>query len=87
MACSRLSHSSAPPLAYASSVGAYEPGPTNRAVDELAHHWQGLVRAAARAAWKLRLQPTSPGWLDMGMLSPIMDITPGSDGEPDTDPG
>jgi UDP-glucose 4-epimerase len=35
----------------------------------------GLVRAAAWASWKLRLQPTSPGWLDMGVLSPIMDIT------------
>lgn len=35
----------------------------------------GLVRAAAWASWKLRLQPTSPGWLDMGMLSPIMDVT------------
>jgi nucleoside-diphosphate-sugar epimerase len=34
-----------------------------------------LVRRAAWASWKLRLQPTSPGWLDMGMLSPIMDIT------------
>jgi UDP-glucose 4-epimerase len=33
----------------------------------------GLVRGAAWASWKLRLQPTSPGWLDMGMLSPIMD--------------
>ncbi len=32
-----------------------------------------LVRGAAWASWKLRLQPTSPGWLDMGMLSPIMD--------------
>lgn len=31
------------------------------------------VRAAAWASWMLRLQPTSPGWLDMGMLSPIMD--------------
>src|SRR5690242_21530793 len=28
-----------------------------------------------RSSWKLRLQPTSPGWLDMGMLSPIMDAT------------
>jgi UDP-glucose 4-epimerase len=34
-----------------------------------------LVRAATWASWKLRLQPTSPGWLDMGMLSPIMDVT------------
>jgi nucleoside-diphosphate-sugar epimerase len=33
-----------------------------------------LVRGAAWASWKLRLQPTSPGWLDMGMLSPIMDV-------------
>jgi nucleoside-diphosphate-sugar epimerase len=32
-----------------------------------------IVRYAAWASWKLRLQPTSPGWLDMGMLSPIMD--------------
>jgi UDP-glucose 4-epimerase len=34
-----------------------------------------LVRRAAWASWKLRLQPTSPGWLDMGLLSPIMDST------------
>jgi nucleoside-diphosphate-sugar epimerase len=33
-----------------------------------------IVRGAALASWKLRLQPTSPGWLDMGMLSPIMDV-------------
>ncbi len=33
-----------------------------------------LVRRAAWVSWKLGLQPTSPGWLDMGMLSPIMDI-------------
>jgi UDP-glucose 4-epimerase len=32
-----------------------------------------LVRALAAASWKLRIQPTSPGWLDMGMLTPIMD--------------
>jgi nucleoside-diphosphate-sugar epimerase len=32
-----------------------------------------LVRAVAAASWKLRIQPTSPGWLDMGMLTPIMD--------------
>jgi nucleoside-diphosphate-sugar epimerase len=35
----------------------------------------GAVRAAAWASWKLRLQPTSPGWLDMGMQTPIMDVT------------
>lgn len=34
-----------------------------------------IVRWAARASWTLRLQPTSPGWLDMGMLSPIMSST------------
>jgi UDP-glucose 4-epimerase len=34
-----------------------------------------LVRAAASLSWKLRLQPTSPGWLDMGMQTPIMDTT------------
>jgi nucleoside-diphosphate-sugar epimerase len=33
-----------------------------------------LVRGAAWASWKLRLQPTSPGWLDMGMATPIMDL-------------
>ncbi|HEX3801208.1 MAG TPA: NAD-dependent epimerase/dehydratase family protein [Solirubrobacteraceae bacterium] len=31
-----------------------------------------ILRRAAWASWKLRVQPTSPGWLDMGMLSPIM---------------
>ncbi len=32
-----------------------------------------LVRAAADASWRLRLQPTSPGWLDMGIETPLMD--------------
>jgi UDP-glucose 4-epimerase len=32
------------------------------------------VRSGAWASWKLRLQPTSPGWLDMGMQTPIMDV-------------
>jgi UDP-glucose 4-epimerase len=35
----------------------------------------GLVRALTTASWRLRLQPTPPGWLDMGLLTPIMDIT------------
>ena len=35
----------------------------------------GLARAAASASWKLRLQPTSPGWLDMGLGVPIMDTS------------
>lgn len=34
-----------------------------------------LFRGAASASFKLRLQPTPPGWLDMGMLTPIMDTT------------
>jgi UDP-glucose 4-epimerase len=32
-----------------------------------------LVRAAAHASWKLRLQPTPPGWLDIALQVPIMD--------------
>ena len=31
------------------------------------------VRAAADLTWRARLQPTPPGWLDMGMAVPIMD--------------
>jgi UDP-glucose 4-epimerase len=31
------------------------------------------VRAAASVTWRLRLQPTEPGWLDMGMAVPVMD--------------
>jgi UDP-glucose 4-epimerase len=31
------------------------------------------VRAAADLAWRLRLQPSEPGWLDMGLAVPIMD--------------
>jgi UDP-glucose 4-epimerase len=34
-----------------------------------------LLRALASATWRLRLQPTSPGWLDMGMLTPLMDCS------------
>jgi UDP-glucose 4-epimerase len=36
---------------------------------------QRAVRAAANLAWRLRLQPTSPGWLDMGLGSPLMATT------------
>ena len=35
----------------------------------------GLVRALTTASWRMRLQPTPPGWLDMGLRGPIMDIT------------
>jgi hypothetical protein len=34
-----------------------------------------LVRAAAAASFKLRLQPSEPGWLDMGLEVPLMDTT------------
>jgi UDP-glucose 4-epimerase len=34
-----------------------------------------LLRAAADATWRLRLQPTPPGWVDMALAVPIMDTT------------
>jgi len=33
------------------------------------------VRAATLATWRARLQPTPPGWLDMGLGVPVMDTT------------
>jgi UDP-glucose 4-epimerase len=33
----------------------------------------GALRAAALATWKLRLQPSPPGWIDMALAVPIMD--------------
>jgi UDP-glucose 4-epimerase len=33
----------------------------------------GLLRAGAAATFALRLQPTEPGWLDMGLAIPLMD--------------
>jgi UDP-glucose 4-epimerase len=35
----------------------------------------GLARAAAAATWRLRLQPTSPDWLDLGLGVPLLDTT------------
>jgi UDP-glucose 4-epimerase len=35
----------------------------------------GFVRALADATWRLHLQPTPPGWLDMGLQVPLMDVT------------
>jgi hypothetical protein len=32
----------------------------------------GLLRSAANAAWRLRLQPSPPGWVDMALGVPIM---------------
>jgi UDP-glucose 4-epimerase len=34
-----------------------------------------VLRAAAALTWKARLQPTSPGWLDMALAVPLMDTT------------
>jgi UDP-glucose 4-epimerase len=31
------------------------------------------LRVLAGAAWRLRLQPTPPGWVDMGLAVPVMD--------------
>jgi nucleoside-diphosphate-sugar epimerase len=33
------------------------------------------VRAATFASWKLRLQPTPPGWLDLALSVPLMDTS------------
>ena len=32
-----------------------------------------VLRAAATLTWRARLQPTEPGWLDMGLAVPLMD--------------
>jgi UDP-glucose 4-epimerase len=34
-----------------------------------------VLRAAASATYRLRLQPSEPGWLDMGLAVPLMDTT------------
>ena len=36
---------------------------------------RAVARGAMDATWRLRLQPTPPGWLDMGLSVPIMDTT------------
>ena len=33
---------------------------------------QGLLRAVTSATWRLRLQPTPPGWLDLALQVPLM---------------
>lgn len=35
----------------------------------------GVLRKGAELAWKLRLQPVSPGWLDLSLNVPLMDTT------------
>jgi nucleoside-diphosphate-sugar epimerase len=32
-----------------------------------------LLRGAISISWRLRLQPTPPGWLDMALAAPLMD--------------
>jgi len=35
----------------------------------------GLLRGAAALSWKLRLQPSPPGWVDMAFAVPLMDTS------------
>jgi len=35
----------------------------------------GVLRAGAAVTWRLRLQPTPPGWVDMALAVPIMDTS------------
>lgn len=35
----------------------------------------GVLRALVHASWALHLQPTDPGWFDMGLWTPLMDTT------------
>ncbi len=35
----------------------------------------GVLRAAADVTWRLRLQPTPPGWLDLALGVPVMDTS------------
>jgi nucleoside-diphosphate-sugar epimerase len=34
-----------------------------------------VLRGAVAVSWRLHLQPTPPGWLDMALAVPIMDCT------------
>ena len=34
-----------------------------------------LLRGAAAVTWRLRLQPTPPGWVDLAPRSPVVDTT------------
>jgi nucleoside-diphosphate-sugar epimerase len=34
---------------------------------------QRVLRATAKLTWKARLQPTPPGWVDLGLQSPLME--------------
>ncbi|MEA2180319.1 MAG: UDP-glucose 4-epimerase, partial [Solirubrobacteraceae bacterium] len=34
-----------------------------------------VLRAAAHVTWRLHLQPSPPGWIDLALGVPIMDVT------------
>ena len=34
---------------------------------------EGVLRGAAAATWRMRLQPTPPGWVDLALRSPLID--------------
>jgi len=36
---------------------------------------EGLARSAVAASWRLGLQPTPEGWVDMGLQTPLLDST------------
>jgi UDP-glucose 4-epimerase len=36
---------------------------------------EALARAVTALTWQLRLQPTPPGWLDLGLNVPLLDVT------------
>lgn len=36
---------------------------------------KGVLRAAAWTTWRLRLQPSPEGWIDMALQAPVMDTT------------
>src|SRR4051812_5955697 len=36
---------------------------------------EAVLRGAAAATWRLRLQPTPPGWVDLALESPLLDTT------------
>jgi nucleoside-diphosphate-sugar epimerase len=36
---------------------------------------EALARAFTALTWRLRLQPTPPGWLDLALNVPLLDVT------------
>lgn len=75
--------------AYRRAIVGDAAGPFNVAADPvldpdvLARHFgavklpapAGVVRALADATWRLRLQPTPAGWVDLALRVPVMDCT------------